>query len=60
MTFPTYFEALDSRRLLEDYPVGDAFVSRYTAMSRDELRARQARVLSNEQQNDLILKNIKD
>ena len=43
MTFPTYFEALDSRRLLEDYPVGDAFVSRYTAMSRDELRARQDR-----------------
>jgi phenylacetate-CoA ligase len=43
MTFPTYFEALDSRQLLEDYPVGDAFVRRYTAMSRDELRARQER-----------------
>lgn len=43
MTFPTYFEALDARQLLEDYPVGEAFVRRYTAMSRDELRARQDR-----------------
>lgn len=43
MSFPTYFEALDHRQLLEDYPVGDAFVSRYTAMSRDELRAVQER-----------------
>lgn len=43
MTFPTYFEALDARQLLEDYPVGDAFVRRYTKMSRDELRARQER-----------------
>ncbi len=38
MTFPTYFEALDARQMLEDYPVGDAFVQRYTGMSRDELR----------------------
>jgi phenylacetate-CoA ligase len=43
MTFPTYFEAFDTRQLLEDYPVGEAFVRRYTAMSRDELRARQER-----------------
>lgn len=43
MTFPTYFEALEARQLLEDYPVGDAFVRRYTSMSRDELRARQDR-----------------
>lgn len=43
MTFPTYFEALDSKQLLADYPVGDAFVRRYTTMSRDELRARQER-----------------
>jgi len=41
MTFPTYFEALDAKQMLEDYPVGDAFVSRYTAMSRDELHALQ-------------------
>lgn len=43
MTFPTYLEALDPRQLLDDYPVGDAFVARYTRMSRDELRARQDR-----------------
>ena len=41
MTFPTYFEALDAKQMLADYPVGDAFVSRYTAMSRDELFAIQ-------------------
>lgn len=43
MTFPTYFEALDSKQLLADYPVGDEFVRRYTAMSRDEMRVRQDR-----------------
>jgi len=41
MTFPTYFEAFDARQMLDDYPVGDAFTARYTAMSRDELRALQ-------------------
>jgi phenylacetate-CoA ligase len=41
MTYPSYFEAFDAGQLLEDYPVGDAFVRRYTAISRDELRARQ-------------------
>jgi phenylacetate-CoA ligase len=43
MSFPTYFEAFDARRMLEDYPVGDAFVRRYTGMSRDELRSIQDR-----------------
>jgi phenylacetate-CoA ligase len=43
MTYPSYFEAFDARQLLEDYPVGDAFVRRYTAMSRDELHTRQDR-----------------
>jgi phenylacetate-CoA ligase len=43
MTYPTYFEALDARQLLADYPIGDQFVQRFTAMSRDELRARQER-----------------
>jgi phenylacetate-CoA ligase len=38
MSFPTYFEAFDPRQLLEDYPVGEAFVRHYTGMSRDELR----------------------
>lgn len=41
MSYPTYFEALDARRMLADYPIGDAFVTRYTRMSRDELRALQ-------------------
>jgi phenylacetate-CoA ligase len=43
MTYPSYFEAFDARQLLDEYPVGDAFVRRYTTMSRDELRARQDR-----------------
>ncbi|WP_298468633.1 phenylacetate--CoA ligase family protein [uncultured Erythrobacter sp.] len=41
MTYPTYFEALDHRQMLADYPVGDEFVARYKAMSRDELFAVQ-------------------
>jgi len=43
MSFPTYFEAFDARQLLQDYPVGDAFVQRYTGMSRDALHALQDR-----------------
>jgi phenylacetate-CoA ligase len=43
MTFPTYFESFDAKQMLADYPVGDAFVKRYTAMSRDELFAVQDR-----------------
>ena len=38
MTYPTYFEALDARQLLSDYPIGDAFVQRYTAMSLGQQR----------------------
>jgi phenylacetate-CoA ligase len=41
MSFPTYFEAFDAKQMLADYPVGDAFIARYTAMSRDELFALQ-------------------
>ncbi len=41
MSFPTYFEALDHRQMLADYPVGDAFTARYRPMSRDELFAIQ-------------------
>ncbi len=41
MSFPTYFEALDAKQMLADYPVGDAFAARYAAMSRDELHALQ-------------------
>lgn len=43
MTFPSYFEAFDAKQMLADYPVGDAFTQRYTAMSRDELFAIQDR-----------------
>lgn len=41
MSFPTYFEAFNAKQLLAEYPVGKDFVSRYTAMSRDELHAIQ-------------------
>ncbi|MEY4270736.1 MAG: hypothetical protein RLZZ58_1952, partial [Pseudomonadota bacterium] len=41
MTYPTYFEALDIKQMLADYPVGDAFTARYKSMSRDELFAIQ-------------------
>lgn len=41
MTFPTYFETFDAKQMLDQYPVGDTFVRRYTAMSRDELYAIQ-------------------
>jgi len=41
MTFPTYFETFDAKQMLADYPVGDAFITRYTGMSRDELHAIQ-------------------
>jgi phenylacetate-CoA ligase len=43
MTFPTYFESFDAKQMLADYPVGDAFVQRYTAMSRDQLFSVQDR-----------------
>ncbi|MEO7775225.1 MAG: phenylacetate--CoA ligase family protein [Steroidobacteraceae bacterium] len=41
MTFQTYFEAFDAKQMLEEYPVGEAFVTRYTQMSRDELHGLQ-------------------
>ena len=37
----TYFEAVNSRQLLMDFPIGEAFVPTFVALSRDELRARQ-------------------
>lgn len=43
MTFPTYFETFDARQMLDQYPVGEEFVRRYTAMSREELYAVQDR-----------------
>ncbi|APG61652.1 CoF synthetase [Sphingorhabdus lutea] len=41
MSFPSYFETFDAKAMLEQYPVGDEFVRRYTNMSRDELYAIQ-------------------
>ena len=41
MNFPTYFESFDAKQMLDQYPIGDAFVDRYTNMSRDELFAIQ-------------------
>ena len=41
MTYPSYFEALDHKAMLADYPIGDGFIRRYTGMSRDELRVIQ-------------------
>ena len=43
MSFPTYFEALDIKQMLADYPIGDAFTARYRSISRDELHAIQDR-----------------
>lgn len=43
MTYPTYFECFDPKEILEQYPVGDTFVARYAAMSRDEVYAIQDR-----------------
>ncbi|WP_228242453.1 phenylacetate--CoA ligase family protein [Porphyrobacter sp. GA68] len=41
MTQPSYFEAFDHRQLVQDYPLGDAFLARYRNMSRDELYSLQ-------------------
>ena len=41
MTYQTYFEALDHKQILDDYPVGQNFLTRYKNMSRDELYALQ-------------------
>jgi phenylacetate-CoA ligase len=41
MTYPSYFESLDIKALLSDYPIGADFLQRYTQMSRDALFAMQ-------------------
>ncbi|WP_448578767.1 phenylacetate--CoA ligase family protein [Thermaurantiacus sp.] len=43
MNAPGYFDSLDFKALKAAYPAGEDFTARYTAMSRDELRARQER-----------------
>ncbi len=40
-TPPTWFEQVDVRALLKDYPVDERFIDRHRAMSTDELFARQ-------------------
>lgn len=37
----TYFDTVDHHQLQRDFPVGDAFVPTFTALSRDALRAQQ-------------------
>ncbi len=44
MAFPDYFQAMDHARMVADHPVGDAFLSRFKTISRDELRAQQERL----------------
>lgn len=41
MTYPTYYESFDYPAMLEEYPLGDAFLKRYQGMSRDELKSIQ-------------------
>ncbi|MDJ1018533.1 MAG: hypothetical protein QNJ35_18655 [Paracoccaceae bacterium] len=41
MTPPNYFDFVDYPAIRDAYPIGDAFLSTYKGMSRDELRARQ-------------------
>ncbi len=36
-----YFEAIDHRQILRDFPMGDAFIATFASLSRDALRARQ-------------------
>ncbi len=37
MTYPTYFEAFDAKKMLKDYPIGEDLWNRFKGMSRDEL-----------------------
>ena len=38
---PTYLQSIDSDRMLEDYPLDERFIERYSTTSRDELRRQQ-------------------
>ncbi|MCC7100912.1 MAG: hypothetical protein IT500_15110 [Rubrivivax sp.] len=46
MQYATYFEAVDVPRLMREFPVGDAFLSRFRGMGRDALRAHQDALLA--------------
>lgn len=41
MNPPTWYEAVDPRALLAEYPLGEAFLQRFRALSREALRALQ-------------------
>lgn len=41
MSYPTYFESFDVKAMLNDYPIGDAFLEKYSTGSKDELQAFQ-------------------
>jgi phenylacetate-CoA ligase len=41
MQYVTYFEAIDIARLMQEFPVGEAFFTKFRGMSRDALRAHQ-------------------
>ena len=41
MSFPNFFEAVDYRQLVTDYPLGGDFVERYAHIDRDALRGIQ-------------------
>lgn len=41
MTQKSYFECFDPREVIDQYPIGDEFIRRYTAISRDEIYAAQ-------------------
>lgn len=41
MQYATYFEAVDVPRLMQEFPVGEAFLARFRGKSRDALRAHQ-------------------
>ncbi|GIX32263.1 MAG: phenylacetate-coenzyme A ligase [Lysobacterales bacterium] len=41
MSIPTWYEAIEPRRLLAEYPIGPEFLARFRGMSRDALLALQ-------------------
>ncbi|WP_299592278.1 phenylacetate--CoA ligase family protein [uncultured Microbulbifer sp.] len=41
MSYPTYYESFDYPAMLQEFPLGDALLSRYQGMSRAQLREEQ-------------------
>ena len=40
-TYPTYFESFDYKKMLQEYPLGDAFTERFQAMDKPQLQQLQ-------------------